>query len=85
MLQTNKASQQKRVLQRLRNGPATTIQLRKEEDIMMPGARIFELRHEQGHNIKLAWVDEITDAGVTHRVGKYILCPGKWRAKHGKN
>ena len=84
-MNTNRACQQKRILNRLRNGPATTIQLRKEEDILMPGARIFELRHEQGHNIKLAWVDEITDAGMTHRVGKYILCPGKWEGKNVKN
>lgn len=85
MQPTSKKSQQTRILKRLRSAPATTIQLRKEEDILMPGARIFELRHEHGHNIKLSWTNQPTDTGTSHRVGKYILCPGKWENKNVKN
>lgn len=69
-------AQRSRVIRRLRRGPATTIDLRREEDVMMPAARIHELRHKFGLSIDLVWVDACTDAGRRHRVGLYVLRPG---------
>ena len=49
----------------------TTLQARKELDIMHPAARIQELR-EQGHNIITYWATEDTGKGC-HRVARYVL------------
>lgn len=48
----------------------TTIEARRDLDIMMPAARVFELRN-MGHNIALVWIHQHTDAGKLHRVGLY--------------
>ncbi len=63
----------------LENGSATTIQARHELDVMMPAARIFELRHHYGLNIQKVWTDELNPNGTEHRVAKYILKPGKYK------
>ena len=60
-------------LARLRRGPANTYELRREEDIYDPPARVFQLRHQHGHRIDLVWTYVTTEANVTHRVGKYVL------------
>lgn len=78
-LRTDADSQRKRLLLWLRERPITTLAARRKLDILMPGARIHELRNKEGFNIKLHWVDEVTDRGVVHRVGKYVLHPGKWK------
>ncbi len=57
----------------------STIQVREDLDVMMPGARIYELRHEQGYNIQLIWNREKNAQGNEHICGRYILFPGKWR------
>lgn len=57
----------------------TTIELRENYDVMMPGARIYELRHAHGFNIQLAWSYDHNAQGNRHYVGRYILHPGKWR------
>lgn len=62
-----------RGLARLRLGPANTYELRREEDIYDPPARIFQLRHQYNHHIDLVWTYVTTEANVTHRVGKYVL------------
>lgn len=81
ILSADLPSQRNRLLQRLRSGPATTLELRCELDILMPAARIYELRHNAGHNIILDWVYVDTDLG-THRVGRYVLQSGKWRGNY---
>lgn len=58
----------------------STIQLREHFDVMMPGARIFELRHDHGYNIRLIWDRDRNAQGNEHTCGRYILFPGKWRA-----
>jgi helix-turn-helix protein len=76
-------AQRQRVLEALREvGPIglSTIQMREELDVMMPGARIFELRHNHGYNIQLIWNRESNAQGNEHTCGRYILFPGKWRA-----
>jgi hypothetical protein len=64
--------QRQRALVRLRKNPATTIELRREEDIMMPAARVFELR-ALGHKIDTIWIEQPTECGRIHRVAQYVL------------
>ena len=68
------ADQRVRAYARLKaKGSATTIELRDECDIMMPAARIHELRHKHGHNIATIWVHQPTACGKLHRVAQYVL------------
>ncbi|MCB1690900.1 MAG: helix-turn-helix domain-containing protein [Halioglobus sp.] len=74
--------QRQRVLIALRQAGSnglSTIQLREDLDVMMPGARIFELRHNHGLNIQLIWNRERNAQGNEHNCGRYILFPGMWR------
>ena len=59
-----------RVLARLQRGPATTLQLREEEDVLHPAGRVKQLRG-RGHNIVTVFVDRQTTSGTWHRVGLY--------------
>jgi hypothetical protein len=67
--------QRARLLEALKIGPLTTIEIRHDLDIMMPAARIFELRYGGGQNIERIWVDRPTAAGNMHRVALYVLKP----------
>ncbi|MGV8933197.1 MAG: helix-turn-helix domain-containing protein [Gallionellaceae bacterium] len=64
--------QRQRLLARLRSAPADTITLRGELDILMPAARIHELK-KRGHNIDTVWINRATDCGKLHRVALYVL------------
>ena len=66
------AAQRRRLLARLQQGALTTIQARRDLDIMMPAARVFELRRA-GHEIVTLWTEESTDCGKVHRVALYVL------------
>jgi hypothetical protein len=70
------AGQRFRLLQALRAGPVSTIEARHRLDILMPAARVHELRHRDGHNIFTHWVHEKTAAGLLHKVAKYVLLAG---------
>ncbi len=75
--------QRQRVLKALREAVGeglSTIQLREGYDVMMPAARVHELRHNYGYNIKLIWDRDRNAQGNEHTCGRYILFPGKWRA-----
>lgn len=61
-----------RLLARLRNGPLTTTEAQRKLDVYDPPARIFQLR-AQGHRIDTVWTRDETEAGVLHRVGRYVL------------
>lgn len=74
------AAQRQRLLKRLQQGPATTIELRRELDILAPAPRVHELRHRFGYDIVLHWVDQATDCGKVHRVGLYELRPGEFQS-----
>ena len=65
-------AQRCRLIDRLRIGPVTTIYARRVLDIMMPAARIKELRI-QGYAIITQWQVEATDCGTLHRVARYVL------------
>ncbi len=50
----------------------TTIEARRELDILMPAARVFELR-ARGFDIETFWIDDMTECGRKHRVARYVL------------
>ncbi len=67
----NAESQRNRLLARLLISPITTLQARKELDIMNPSQRVFELK-ALGNNIKTHW--ETVDTGkAKHRMASYVL------------
>lgn len=70
---TDSASQRSRILARLREGAATSIQLIQEENVLRPSARIAELR-AAGHPI-LTHLQDVRDPwGRKHsRVALYYL------------
>ena len=75
-------AQRQRILQSLRiaaNNGLTTIQLREEQDIMMPAARVHELRWRDGYNIQTIRVYDLNAQGNKHHCSRYFLLPGKWR------
>lgn len=69
-------AQRERLLDALSRGSVTTIQARRDLDIMMPAARVHELRHGEGYNIATVWCTEPTDSGALHRVARYVLVSG---------
>ena len=66
------AAQRLRAIDLLRTGPKSTIQLRRDGDILAPAARILELKR-RGFDILTNWVQEATDCGKLHRVALYVL------------
>ena len=50
----------------------TTIEARRELDIMMPAARVFELR-AMGHDIATVWTQGVTECGRKHRIVRYVF------------
>ncbi len=70
----SRRAQQQRLLDYLRkHGSIDTVTARRELDTMMPAARIFELRHEQGYDIVSHRVRRETDYGRTHSIALYTL------------
>lgn len=70
-----------RIEHALRDNPngLTTIELVEQYDILRPGARICEMRWEQGLNIKSVRASDTTAQGMKHRVVRYVLMPGSWQ------
>lgn len=67
-------AQRNRLLEHLKAfGSGTTIELRRDLDVMMPAARVHELRHQFGKNITTIWTRQQTESGKLHRVAKYVL------------
>jgi hypothetical protein len=66
------AAQRLRALDLLRTGPKSTIQLRRDGDILSPAARVLELK-KRGFEIVTHWVHQATDCGAVHRVALYVL------------
>ncbi|WP_095064885.1 helix-turn-helix domain-containing protein [Pseudomonas sp. Irchel s3f19] len=72
---TTSAVQRARLLARLQAVAVDTITARRELNIMMPAARIKELK-ELGHNIQRHLITTTDEQGRTHRrVAQYYLCP----------
>jgi hypothetical protein len=66
------AAQRLRTIDLLRTGPKSTIQLRRDGDILAPAARILELK-QRGFDIFTERVQEATDCGKLHSVARYVL------------
>ena len=66
------AAQRRRALELLRSGPKSTLQLRRDADILSPAARVLELKR-RGFEIMTQWVQQPTDCGKLHRVALYVL------------
>lgn len=67
------AAQRARLRDALRIAPVSTIQARRNLDIMMPGARVHELRHREGLTIDTVRTKEPTECGKLHTVALYVL------------
>lgn len=65
-------AQRARLLDRLRIGPVSTLEARRELEILCPAARVLELRR-MGNDIATVWTREETEGGVPHRVALYVL------------
>lgn len=63
---TSSEIQRTRVLELLRQGPKTTIELR-QRGIMMPASRVHELKHKLGFGIKTELLALYDAAGIRHR------------------
>lgn len=67
------ASQRQRILSWLRNvGPLTTLQARKQLDVLHPAARVMELR-KAGHDIVTHRRFDESIRGRRHNVAEYVL------------
>lgn len=75
------AAQRQCVIDALRESPngLTTIELREKFDVMMPAARVHELRWDFGFNIEKVSTHDTNAQGNRHNVARYLLLPGKWR------
>ncbi|SAL80153.1 helix-turn-helix domain-containing protein [Caballeronia telluris] len=69
-------AQRARLLAALETGPLTTLEARRDLDIMMPAARVHELRHRFGKTIVTERVSRQTEAGNDHVMALYVLLPG---------
>ena len=67
------AAQRAKALDLLRSGPKSTLQLRRDGDILAPAARIWELKHRFGFDILSHRVRQATDCGTLHSVALYVL------------
>lgn len=75
------ASQRQRLEEALRQSKAglSTVEIRRDLDIMMPGTRIWELRWNHGLNIQTIDCVDTTEAGGEHSVARYVLMSGVWQ------
>lgn len=74
---TSAANQRNIILNALKGSPKTTIELRHDYGVMMPAARIKELR-EEGHRIDTVRKSCFTDDGIRHNgVAQYVLVKTK--------
>ncbi len=69
-------AQRKRLIDALHCGPVTTIEARRNLDILMPAARVHELRHQYGYRIETQRIHQPTDSGKLHSIARYVLLPG---------
>ncbi|MEJ1372592.1 MAG: helix-turn-helix domain-containing protein [Candidatus Sedimenticola sp. (ex Thyasira tokunagai)] len=78
------AVQRQKLHRELQNRPGgmTTDQIRYELDILMPAARVHELRWGENLNIVTEWQRVETKPGRWHTLARYVLLPGIW--KEGK-
>lgn len=74
---TSAENQRNIILNALKESPKTTIQLRHDYGVMMPAARIKELR-EQGYSINTVRMTCFTPDEIRHsNVAQYVLVKSK--------
>lgn len=75
------AAQRQRVIDALRESATglTTIELREKYDVMMPAARVHELRWKFGYNIHCTRDNDTNAQGNWHSAARYVLLSGIWR------
>ena len=66
-------SQRQRIMAALAQAACTSNELQRHLDCYDCNARINELRHQDGHQISMSWVQQETEAGELHRVGMFFL------------
>lgn len=66
------SAQRNRLLDALRCGPVSTLEARRNLEVLMPATRIFELR-DKGYGIATLRVIQETEAGIEHNVARYVL------------
>jgi len=69
---TSTAAQRARMLAALSTRSLTTLQARRELDVLHPAARVMELRRD-GYPIETTWTHDLTTEGYAHRVALYAL------------
>lgn len=81
------AAQRQRMIEALRTVPGgiTTLEFREQYDVMAPAPRVFELRHDYGHNIQKEMVRGVNAQGNWHRTALYTLQSGPWKRPIKKN
>lgn len=67
------SAQRRRLLEAMSRHPVSTIEARRDLDILHPAGRVKELRDWEGHQIDTVWSHEPTDCGKLHRVARYVL------------
>jgi hypothetical protein len=78
---TSSSDQRQRLLSALRDAGGdglTTIQIREQLDIMMPAARVHELRWDHCFNIQATPALDRNAQGNHHLCNRYVLLSGKW-------
>jgi len=71
-MSNNAKAQRQKLLQALRQKPLSTLEARRELDILHPAARVQELK-ATGHHIITHWSEEPSECGELHRVARYVL------------
>jgi hypothetical protein len=71
-MSNNAKAQCQKLFQALRQKPLSTLEARRELDILHPAARVQELK-AAGHNIVTHWSSERSECGELHRVARYVL------------
>ncbi len=71
------ANQRARILAALRRFSLTTTEIRRFLDVFEVAARIWELRHLEGHDIPKVWVRTFTETGREHKCALYTLNPAR--------
>ena len=66
------SSQAARLLEALSRFPVTTFEAMRYQDVYHCPARVMQLRKD-GWRIVTQWQTVLTEAGVKHRVGLYLL------------
>jgi hypothetical protein len=66
-------TQCQRLLEALRKHPISTAEARRFMDVYDPASRIRDLRHKHGVEVDTHWWRGVTEQGVSHRIGRYVL------------